>query len=554
MSSAQVTRRFSVLITEILADPTPAVRLPQTEFIELTNVSIIPFNLKDWTISDRTSTATISANYLLQPDSTVILCTNAASAAYSGLGRTIGISNFPSLDNDADLIVLHSKEGYIIHAVDYNNAWYQNDLKNAGGWSLEMIDIRNPCSGATNWRASTDPSGGTPGKRNSVNKNNPDDIAPALWRTYSTDSFTVIAVFNESLDSVSAANTSNFDLENIQPLVAIPVAPLFSEVLLKFANKLSGNIIYNLKVKNVHDCAGNTVGSRNETKAGLTAIPGTGDIAINEILFNPKLDGFDFIELYNKSKKIVDIKNLFVANRNVTGGLTNINQLSTTSFFLFPEEYLVLTEHPIWLNQNYTVRNMERLKELSSFPSLPDDKGHIVIADQTGKSIEELQYDSKWHFALIDNDEGISLERIDYSQPVQNKNNWTSAASTAGFATPGYQNSQFKADQQLQGMISTVPKIFSPDNDGMDDFAIIQYQMTAPGYVANVTIFDASGRIVRYLERNTTLTLQGSFRWNGLDDKLQQLPVGVYIVFTEVFNLQGRTRRFKNAITLARRF
>jgi hypothetical protein len=552
---AQVASRFNVLITEVFPDPTPVIGLPQSEFIELKNVSATPFNLKDWRISDGNSSSSIPVNFILQPDSVVILCTSSAAIIYGIYGSSIGISNFPALDNDADLVSIRSKEGYLIHAISYNKAWYQNDLKSNGGWTLEIIDTNNPCAGSINWKASADPSGGTPGKRNSSNGNNPDGIAPALLRTHSFDSITIIAVFDETIDSLSASLVTNYHLnKNIQPVVAIPIGPLFTEVILKFKNKLISNTVYDLTAQNISDCSGNTIGIRNKAKAGLPVIADTSDIAINEILFNPKHDGFDFVEFYNKSRKIFDLKELFVANRNATGILINIKQISGTPLLFFPEDHVVITENTQWLNQNYIIKNPENIIELSALPSLPDDKGTIVITNLTGTSIEELKYDSKWHFALIDNDEGISLERIDYHQPANHKDNWTSAASTAGFATPGYRNSQFKVDQQLQGMVSASPKVFSPDNDGYDDFATIQYQMTTTGYVANITIFDVGGRAVKYLVKNATLALQGSFRWDGLDDKLQQLPVGIYIVFTEVFDLKGKTKRFKNALTLARKF
>jgi hypothetical protein len=552
---AQVASRFNILITEIFPDPTPAIGLPQSEFIELKNVSATPFNLKDWRISDESSSSSVPVNFILQPDSVVILCTSSAASIYSVYGDCIGMSNFPALDNDADLVSIRSREGYLIHAIGYNKAWYQNDLKSNGGWTLEIIDTKNPCSGSSNWKASADPGGGTPGKRNSLNGNNPDGIAPALLRTYSLDSLTIVAVFDETIDSLSASLATNYHLnKNLQPVLAVPVAPLFTEVILKFRNELITNTVYDLMAQNINDCSGNTIGIRNKAKSGLPVIPDTSDIAINEILFNPKHDGFDFVEFYNKSQKIFDLKELFVANRNTSGMLTNIKQISSTPLLFFPEDHVVITENTQWLSQNYIIKNLENILELSALPSLPDDKGTIVVTDFTGKSIEEIQYDTKWHFALIDNDEGISLERIDYRQPTQLKDNWTSAASTAGFATPGYQNSQFKVDQQLQGTVSASPKVFSPDNDGYDDFATIQYQMTTPGYVANITIFDASGRPVKYLVKNATLALQGTFRWDGLDDKLQQLPVGIYIVFTEVFNLKGKTKRFKTALTLARRF
>ena len=105
----------------------------------------------------------------------------------------------------------------------------------------------------------------------------------------------------------------------------------------------------------------------------------------------------------------------------------------------------------------------------------------------------------------------------------------------------------------LQGEINVTPDIVSPDNDGVDDFATISYVFPGPGYVSSITIFDASGRPVRYLQRNALNGLKGYYRWDGLGEKNQQLPVGIYIIYTEVFNLQGKTKKFKNVIVLARR-
>jgi flagellar hook assembly protein FlgD len=97
------------------------------------------------------------------------------------------------------------------------------------------------------------------------------------------------------------------------------------------------------------------------------------------------------------------------------------------------------------------------------------------------------------------------------------------------------------------------PKLFSPDNDGRDDFASIQYQVSDPGYVANVIIYDAAGRSVKNLVRNGTLGLSGYWNWDGLDDKANKLPIGTYVVYTEIFNLRGKKEIFKKAIVLARK-
>ena len=97
------------------------------------------------------------------------------------------------------------------------------------------------------------------------------------------------------------------------------------------------------------------------------------------------------------------------------------------------------------------------------------------------------------------------------------------------------------------------PEIFSPDNDGQDDFATIDYRFQEPGYIANITIFNAMGRPIRYLQKNSLCGTTGTFLWDGLGEKNQLLAVGVYIIFTEMFNLKGNKKQFKNEIVLARR-
>ncbi len=171
-----------------------------------------------------------------------------------------------------------------------------------------------------------------------------------------------------------------------------------------------------------------------------------------------------------------------------------------------------------------------------------------------GKVVDEFHFDAKWHFSLIDNEEGVSLERIDYNKPTQDKSNWFSAASTVGYGTPSYQNSQFRMDLSVNGSVTITPKIFSPDNDGFEDFTVINYQVDETGYVGNITIFDASGRPVKVLVKNATLAQNGSFRWDGLNDKFLKVPTGTYIIYTEIFKLDGKKKSFKNTVTVASRF
>ena len=190
---------------------------------------------------------------------------------------------------------------------------------------------------------------------------------------------------------------------------------------------------------------------------------------------------------------------------------------------------------------------------VGSLPSYSEDEGDVIILNAQGKIVDELKYKDDWHFKLLDNKEGVALERIDYSAPTQQEANWHSAATSVNYGTPTYQNSQFRRNDGVQGEVKLSPEIVSPDNDGQDDFATVDYNFPEAGYVASITIFDASGRPVRYLQRNALCGTSGSFRWDGLGERNQQLATGIYIVLTEVFNLSGKKKQFKKTIVVARR-
>ncbi|MBK9382956.1 MAG: lamin tail domain-containing protein [Chitinophagaceae bacterium] len=546
--------RYDIVIDEIMADPSPQVGLPSNEWIELKNTSAAPVNLQNWRIGDTGGLSGPMPNFTLQPDSFVIVCTGSAVAAMSAFGTTISVTSFPSLDNDGDQLFLKAANGTTIHAIGYISGWYQNELKKEGGWTLEMIDTKSPCAGISNWKASVYVTGGTPGKKNSVDAINNDATAPQLKRAYTTDNITIILVFDEPVDSLSGATVSNYSIDGGLTIIsATTIPPLFNSVQLKVATALNINTVYTITALNVRDCKNNTIGSSNKARVGLPSDAATGEWIINEILFNPRSNAYDYIELYNNSNKIFDASKLYIANRNSSGVISSIKALSPLPYYIFPGDYIVETEDADNLALQYLVKNPENVLLISSPPSFPDDEGTVVALNFQGNVVDEVKYKDDWHFKLIDNAEGVSLERIDPDGTSQDETNWHSAASTAGYGTPTYKNSQYKLVQSINAAIEISPKVFSPDNDGRDDIATVQYAVTEPGYIANVTIFDAAGRPVRNLVRNGTLGLNGYWNWDGLDDKGLKLPVGTYIIFSEIFNLQGKKQKFKNTVVLARK-
>jgi hypothetical protein len=553
-SSIYGQNRYDVVIDEIMADPVPLIGLPNSEWIELKNTGSAPVNLQNWRIGDATSISGAFPNYTLRPDSFVIVCSSGSLAALSALGSAIAVTSFPSLDNDGDQLFLRASNGKTIHAVSYSINWHKNETKKEGGWTLEMIDTGNPCSGFSNWTSSISATGGTPGKKNSVDGNNIDNEPPKLIKAYTLDSLTIILSFDEPVDSLPATTISNYTIDRGLPIAGVSVIPpLFNEVRIKLSPRMQPNTVYTITANNVKDCKGNRIVTANTARTGLPVEPEPGEWIINEILFNPRSGAYDYVEFYNNSNKIFDASRLYIGNKSSGGVVSSIRQLSATPFYIFPGEYIVETEDSISLSREFNVKDPSKVLQVSSPPSFPDDEGTVVSLKFQGIVLEELHYDHSWHFKLLRDEEGVALERMDPDGKTQDPGNWHSASTNSGYGTPTSQNSQYKRSAETSAAIEIVPIIFSPDNDGMDDIAGILYKMEEPGWVANIHIFDTEGRPVRYLVKNAVLGLKGNWTWDGLDEKGNKLPIGNYIIATELFNLKGKRKAFKSLIVLARR-
>jgi hypothetical protein len=552
-ANCQPAQRFDVLITEIMADPTPQVLLPNAEFVELKNMSGRTLNLSGWRLVTSTSQSGLFPVYNLPADSFLIVSSSSNAGSFAAYGKFLGVTSFPSLDNDGSTLSFISKEGVVEHAVPYLKSWYHNDVKSEGGWTLEMIDTKNPCTGSNNWKASVSPLGGTPGKINSVDGINKDESPPQLLRSFSTDSVTIIVVFDEPLDSLTASVVANYQCDGLSIISAKPVAPLFQHVQLKILSSLKRQQVYTLVVSNLKDCRGNVIAVYNKVKCGLSEEVLVKDVIVNEILFNPPANGDDYAEIFNRSKKIVNLSKLYLANRSSSGAIANLKKLSESDFFFYPGEYMVFTSDVDALSRNYFLKDPAAVISLGTMPSFPDDEGNVVLVNLPGDIIDEVHYSDKWHFPLIVNTEGVSLERIDPGDSSGSKNNWHSAASTAGYGTPGYQNSQYKITGDVYAAVQTDPHVFSPDNDGYNDFEVISYNMGQHGFMANIVIYNSAGFVVRKLVNNGLMGIKGNWNWDGLGDKGQALPRGAYIIYTEIFNLDGKVKKFKNVVVLARR-
>lgn len=147
----------------------------------------------------------------------------------------------------------------------------------------------------------------------------------------------------------------------------------------------------------------------------------------------------------------------------------------------------------------------------------------------------------------------MSLERIRAAGPSAGSN-FHSAAGAVGYATPGRPNSQAQ-DATGGGQEWTVqPELFTPDDDGQQDFTTLNYQLDQPGYVGSVTVYDALGRLTRRLLRNESLPTTGQVQWDGTTDNGHKAAVGYYLLYIELFRPNGGERReYKKTVVVGAR-
>ena len=131
-----------VRITEILADYSPAVDLPESEYFELYNASAKTFDLTNWKYSDATTAAGVFPAVSLAPGEYLIVCRAADTLEFKTFGKVAGLKTFPALNDGGDAVELFDQTGKLIEKVNLTHTWNRDATKASGGWSMEVIYLQ----------------------------------------------------------------------------------------------------------------------------------------------------------------------------------------------------------------------------------------------------------------------------------------------------------------------------------------------------------------------------------------------------------------------------
>ena len=506
-----------VVITEIMADPFPPVAWEE-EYIELFNRGEQMINLQGWMLKVGERNKILSGNHLADPLS-------------PGDYRCIPVTSLP---NEGSSLQLFSDAGRLIHAVSYRSPPFAPGWKMEGGWSLESPDPDCVCNVSRHWVYSGDPGGGTPGAPNSVHAKVEDLQAPVfLYHGFDREG-KLCLYFSESLRFVERAEASvRIRPGDSRPLLAGVPAPFRNRIELVLPGPFQGIWELRLSLPPVYDCSGNR-GNYPDVDAARARIPAKGGILLSEIMFSPAGDRPEFVELFNAGPGPVDLEDLALGLSDLQGDRPErFVALSDHSRILHQGQYAVLCRRSDELMIAYGLGISGKWAGLEGFPALPDHGGFVVLADRAGNPLDEAPYGDDMHLEFPADHRGISLERLDFGRPGLDRENWHSAASTAGYCTPGMQNSQAIRSHYGSGSgieLAVEPKVFSPDNDGSGDILEIFLELAEHGTFLRLWITDPVGRPLRILADMESGGGNCRFTWDGRDSQACLQPEGFYVV------------------------
>lgn len=308
----------------------------------------------------------------------------------------------------------------------------------------------------------------------------------------------------------------------------------FNEDKVNYSSFWGWHCVYTKTRSKAFCFANNRVGGEVSSTPRL---PKSGELVINEVLFNPKDDGVDFLEILNLSDTIFDLSFCQIGNKK------QIYQLPT--FILYPDSCVAITKDSLILCEQFSCVSPSNILEVEKMLPLLNDSGYIrLLADTI--LLDTLFYKEDMHHVLLDDVEGLSLERsLDGS---------FYSASTILRATPGSKNSiVIKAENDTEFIPDFDEE--TPQQDSLYHFFVDSsvtsiYDVEFPQNVnlryrlrnsARITakIYTLSGYSVYTLVESELLHGEGKFHWDGRDENSAILPVGMYVIVVEIYNENG---------------
>ena len=555
-----------VVINEVMCDPTPAVSLPECEYLEFFNRSDHMLELEGWHVKINEKDHVLDPlrigpgefGILAGPGGEDLLAGPGGEDLLAGPGgevlsgpeggdtmqKRILIlpSSAPLLPNGGATIALYNSGGTLVHVARYGDPGKGPGWKGEGGWSLEATDPDRVCHTSRLWEYSVDPRGGTPGKKNSIYSPQTDTEPPRLAYTGIDNAGSITLHFTEMIRILPEHKTGIvLRPSGVRPDSISTGQPVFDNITLYFPAIHPGSGDRYLLVPSVSDCSGNRSPLLN-IPVGQVAVPRFSSVQINEVMYDPPEGAPEFIELHNPGDLFYDLGKICLDVAKEGGSLTDPEIIGEHSRVLPPGGYAVITGSSREGINVYGSKHPEKWLRVENMPALPNTGGTIYLTERSGNVIDLVHYNDRMHMAVLDDTRGISLERISSERPGTDPGNWHSAASIAGYSTPGEQNSQSLRNVESGKELSLEPKVFSPDQDGYQDILQISIDTGEQGWVIRLWVTDLKGRLVRQLANNHVAGINSEYFWDGERDDGRMAGEGIFVVHLRGYHPSSGSR------------
>ena len=531
-----------IILTEIMFDPAGSEHTD--EFVEIYNLSKTEaVDLTGWRLADGSDDDGIvdaGNGLMLQPGQYGVIL----DADYFGRSTTYDqripeeallLTVDGSTLGSGGLSNSQAETMTLLDAGGRNSAQYTYSIGNPSGHSDEKVDYNGP-DVPDNW-ADSRVSGGTPGFLNSVTRAKFDVEISGLWTEPvrprgGEDTELWVSFVNSGSEKASDFTVWFFRDVNhdslMNPDERIDSADIIRH--LEAGDSRAVSVIWygpESGLKTLAVQIDYPEDERPENNRMFISVPvgfSTGAVIINEIMYDPLPGDPEWVELYNPGNTGVDLRGW------------SITDSDTSRKVVFAAEETVVP------GRGWVVVSEDTLMTVYSwdgnalidpgFPALNNDGDAVVLFDPADFVIDQVDYDHAWGGG-----DGFSLERIQPRRPSGDGTNWSSSVSPEG-GTPGMQNSVYASSVASEATLGVSPNPFSPDEDGMDDVAVISYGLPMTTSHVNLRIYDVRGRIIRTLMGALPSGSQGSVIWDGRDDAGRMARMGIYIVIIE--GLSGR--------------
>lgn len=418
----------SIVVNEIMYAPTTNTG---KEWFEIYNKSSNSVNLNGWKWKDATTSINTitNQNISIQPGGFAVICedSNAVKSFYpNNPGTYIQSLTWSALNNTSDEnVILINSFNSRIDSVTFNSSWGGS----SGNKSLERIFTTAPSNQQSNWGTCADPIGASPNKINSLTPK-PNDLAlnkitfnkttPALGDTLGilaqvknnglnpASNYTLKFYDDYNKDSIATSNELITTLNSIGTLNSGDSLDfIFTDVLDSAGLRQYISVV----TYNVDNDTNN-----NKKVAGINVLGGStaGRVLVNEIMYDFPTGECEWVEIYNNSDSIVNLKNWKIQDNGTTQVI-----ITSNDYFLNPLGYVVISQSNAIFTKHVNIDSGKVIIN-SSLPLLNNDGDAVIIYKINGALSDRVDYKSSWGGSES------SLERISVNQSSDSTNFATS--------------------------------------------------------------------------------------------------------------------------------